>query len=232
MNDLIKNCSFRNAEIKDIPFIIETIIEAEKSGSNVIPTCKIFGLTEDEYKNILVEILAENYEDYDYHLSGYIVAEYEGVVIGALGSWIEKLNGLPSSVIKGNILIPYLDENKITMLRESTKHVREFIFKRTDHAVQLEYGYVKEEFRRKGVFTRIVLEHIKRAKTKYSDAEMVETTLMKANFKSFDCYMKLDFDLVEEKKTINQSLINIYRHDTKVLIRASGEKFTNLLNLI
>ena len=63
MNDLIKNCSFRNAEIKDIPFIIETIIEAEKSGSNVIPTCKIFGLTEDEYKNILVEILAENYED-------------------------------------------------------------------------------------------------------------------------------------------------------------------------
>ena len=51
---------FRKAEEKDIPFLIETIIAAEKSGTDVFSYSKIFELPELEIRKILADILAED----------------------------------------------------------------------------------------------------------------------------------------------------------------------------
>lgn len=65
----MENLVIRVATIHDIEFIIETIIEADKSGSNVISACNILNVNEQEYRNILKNILNDNIEGQEY---GYV----------------------------------------------------------------------------------------------------------------------------------------------------------------
>ena len=68
---------FRKAEEKDIPFLIETIVAAEKSGTDVFSYSKIFELPELEIRKILADILAEDVTGQELCYSDYLMAEYE-----------------------------------------------------------------------------------------------------------------------------------------------------------
>ncbi|MCU4166225.1 hypothetical protein [Carboxylicivirga caseinilyticus] len=95
---------FRRANKSDLQFIVETIIEAEKSGTEVLPYSSLFGLSEKEVRELLKSALEEDVEDCDLSLSGFIVAEYKKKPVAALNAWIEGLNGHSSVTIKGNLL--------------------------------------------------------------------------------------------------------------------------------
>ena len=82
---MIDNLTVRQATVNDIDFIVETIVESEKSSSEVISSCKIFGLTEEKFKEIIREVLREDVPNYDYYLSGFIIAEKDGEYVGAMG---------------------------------------------------------------------------------------------------------------------------------------------------
>jgi len=100
-NDVI----IRPATANDIDFVIEAIVESEKSGSNIISSCNIFGLTEEKFKEIIRKVLCENVPNYDYYLSGFIIAEKYGEYVGAMCSWIEAADDTPSGIIKATILL-------------------------------------------------------------------------------------------------------------------------------
>ncbi|PIP77706.1 MAG: hypothetical protein COW85_07645, partial [Ignavibacteria bacterium CG22_combo_CG10-13_8_21_14_all_37_15] len=74
LNDLV----VRNATPLDINFVIETIIEADKSGTPMSSACNILNLSEEEYKGILKDILNENIEGQEFSLSGFLIAELDG----------------------------------------------------------------------------------------------------------------------------------------------------------
>ena len=60
---MVSNLTIRKATHSDIDFIIEAIIESDKSGTNVVSTCNIFNLTLEEYRAVLANILAEDFKD-------------------------------------------------------------------------------------------------------------------------------------------------------------------------
>jgi len=74
----------RRANRADIDFIIETIIEAEKSLTDKISYCNIFSLSESELLDILRNILSEDITGQDLCYSEYLIAEVNGVVAGAM----------------------------------------------------------------------------------------------------------------------------------------------------
>jgi len=100
----------RKATKADIEFIVESIIEAEKSGTNILSYSTLFGLSEDEVKELLSQALAEEVEDCDLALSGFLVADYKNKPVASLNAWIEAANGMASVNIKGNILSYFLSE--------------------------------------------------------------------------------------------------------------------------
>ncbi len=230
MNDFIQNVKIRKAEEKDVDFVIETIIEAEKSGTDKIVSCGLFLLTEDKLREILKEILLKDIEDYEYSLSGFLIAEYKDVSIGALGSWIEELNDLPSSIIKANILIPYLDINNLNIIKNRLRKLNNFGVKREKGAIQLEYGYVIHKFRRKGVFTKLIKENIRKHLNGNLNPNKVETILSKNNYKSFNCYNKLKFDVAFEVKTDDEEILQIFPYNTKVQLIAKGDRLNQIIN--
>ena len=64
----------RQAGAEDIDFLIEAIIEAEKSGSEMISYCGIFGLSQAELIELMRKMLAEDLEGQQLCISGFAIA--------------------------------------------------------------------------------------------------------------------------------------------------------------
>ncbi len=221
---MIENLSIRNAASQDIDFIIETIIEADKGGTSVISACNILNISEEEYKNILKNILQENIEGQEYSLSGFLIAEINGVQVGALGSWIEGAVGVSSYILYSNILLNYLKREKIQEVLSNFKITKEVSFKREEGAIQFEYGYVKEEFRRKGIYTRLMIESIKRYYPENKNIKKTQGICFKENYKSINAGFKLGFHIVEVKSSENEKLNKIFPYNEKVLLEMGKDK--------
>jgi GNAT superfamily N-acetyltransferase len=222
---MITNLKVRQACTDDIDFVIETIIEAEKSGSEIIPSCNILLFSKEKFKEILREALLKNNPDYDYSLSGYLIAEKDGENIGALGSWLESYDGVNSSLIKSTVLLPHLSKDQMSEISKNSRIVRELSTDRKKETLQLEYAYVLESYRRQGVFTRLIEEQILRYKGKYSPLRIAQATLSKTNIKSFNAYKKLGFEIVEERHSNNPEIFNFFSSDTKVVMELNIKDF-------
>jgi len=225
LNDLV----VRNATPLDINFVIETIIEADKSGTPMSSACNILNLSEEEYKGILKDILNENIEGQEFSLSGFLIAELDGKPIGALGSWVEGAVGVSSYILYSNILLNYMKKEKIPGILAKFKITKELSFRRDEGAIQLEYGYVKEEFRRKGVYTKLMAESVKKHYQQDKQIPKVQGICFRNNFKSLNASLKLGFELVESKVSQNEELKKIFPYNEKVLIEMYQPKMNEVL---
>ena len=225
---MICDLTVRQADENDIDFILEAIVESEKSSSDVISSCNVFGLNEEKFREIIGKVLHENVPDYDYYLSGFLIAEKDGEYLGALGSWVEAADETPSGIIKATILFPYLDKDKMREISKTTRVVKGLTMSRQPGTLQLEHGYTREKYRRQGVFSRLIKENILRNVKKYDKIEKVQGALFKANFKSYNAHIKLGFDVVEEKHVDDPEIFKYFPFNTKVLMELNKEKISGL----
>lgn len=216
--EFIDQVKFRPATVDDVDFIITTIIEAEKSGETTISSCKIFQFTEEEYRTHLQDILLKELVDYEYSLSGFLVAEYQNEVIGALGSWVEEENDVPSFMIKANEVIPLIHPDKKNEVMQALHLIKGFNIKRQTHFIQLEYAFVSEEYRRRKVFTNLIKRSIAKHAKRGVPFQGVQAILLKMNFKSYNAFKNLSFKISEEKKAQNEQTLEFYPYDTKVAL--------------
>lgn len=87
--------NFRKATLNDIPFLVETIIEAEKSGTNILPYTTIFRLSETESKKYITDMFLEEIDGCQLSISSYMITEQNRKSAGAIGS-----ERIPSSIFK------------------------------------------------------------------------------------------------------------------------------------
>lgn len=215
---MVEKFSIRQATFEDIDFIIETIIEADKGGTNIISACNILNISEQKYKKILTNILTENIEGQEYSLSGFLKAEIDSKPVGALGSWIEGAAGVSSYILYSNILLNYLEREKIQEVLSKFKITREVSFKREEGAIQFEYGYVKEEFRRRGIYTRLMIESLKKHYLENKSIHKTQGICYRNNYKSVNAALKLGFNIAESKISENEELKKIFPYNEKVLL--------------
>jgi GNAT superfamily N-acetyltransferase len=227
----MENLVIRQALPSDFEFIIETIIEADKSGTPVISACNILNVPEEEYKSILKDILNENIEGQEYSLSGFLVAELNGEIIGALGAWVEGAVGVSSYILYSNILLNFIEKEKIPGILQKFRITKDLSFRRETGAIQLEYGYVKEKYRRQGVYTRLMIESVKRFYPENKGIPKVQGICFRANYKSLNAGLKLGFEIAESKISDNEELKKIFPHNEKVLIEMSQKKMDEVSKL-
>jgi len=223
---MIDNLIFRKANDDDIEFVIEAIIESEKSGSDMVSSCKIFNFTENEFKNILKEILLQDIPNYDYYLSGFLIAEFNGEKIGTVGSWLEAADGTASGMVKATVLFQYLGAAKFKEINKNTKVIKGLTLNREPGNLQLEHGYTKEKFRRQGIFTNVIKRNIKE-NLQHHNFSKVQGILFNENYKSFKAHLKLGYNVIEEKKVEDPEILKYFPYNSKVLMELSEENFQN-----
>ena len=134
----------RNAVVSDIDFIVDVIIEAEKSGSDNCGLANLYDLTTDELKPYLKQILEEEISGCEFSLDSFLVIEYENEPVAAFGGWWEghTEDNLPSAMIKANLLSYYLPKKCMESARSKIDIVRPFQIEREVDTYQFEYSHV------------------------------------------------------------------------------------------
>ena len=90
----------RDANIDDAPFLVDTIIEAEKSGTSILTYTTIFGLSESDARKYITLMFEEEIDGCEFSISSFLITEYNGKPVAAVGGWVEGVaEDMPSKVL-------------------------------------------------------------------------------------------------------------------------------------
>lgn len=208
----------RKASEKDIDFIIDTIVMAEKGNGPNISYCSLFNINELEFRLFLKKILNEEIDNFEFSLSAFRIAESEGKAVGAYGAWIENVSGLPSGLLKISAFKSFLKPESLSYYSSIVSIPNEIGFKRTPGTMQFESLYIIEQFRGKGVgqlVAQSLTDELLHANPAVKTAQL---QLIRQNAVSLAGQLRFGFEVVDEKTTENPDIYKFYPGNTRVLM--------------
>lgn len=209
---------FRQATDQDVDFVATAIIEAEKSSTNNLGLANMYGLTEEELRHYLIQILEEDVEGCEFWLSGYIIAEYEGNPVATGCGWLEGCNeyNLPSELLKANLISVYFPKEKILESIKKADIVRDIQLKREPGTYQWEFFYTIEEHRGRHLVPKIKEMFMQRGKN--AGAKKLQGHVFANNEKSLKTYERLGFHIAEKKTSKHPLTKDYFPCDTIILM--------------
>jgi ribosomal protein S18 acetylase RimI-like enzyme len=206
--------AIRAASLNDVDFIVKSIIEAEKSGSDKLSYSTIFNISEEEVIRILRLILLEEIDGCEFSLSNYLVAETNNKVVGAIGAWVER-NDTSSSIIKGNLLGYFLSKSSIVFALEDAKIASELVIDIVRNALSIVVVYISPEHRGKRLFEMITNEHIKRNE----GVNELAIQVMANNIYAIKSYERYGFKTCFIKKVDDPRIMQFLPYNEKILMK-------------
>ena len=186
----------RRATIDDIDFLVDTIVEAEKSGTDNFGLAKLFEISEEEMREYIKAMLDEEIDGCEFSVSSFIVAEANGEVVAAFAGWIEGQNEdeLPSAILKSNLVGYCLPVEKVKNSQSKSDIVRPLQIEREEGTYQLEYSYTIPAYRGKGILGRIIEAHEQDAVS--NSVKKIQVHVFSNNPSAIKSYEKRGFKVV------------------------------------
>jgi hypothetical protein len=213
------NFVYRNASIDDVPFLVDTIIEAEKSGTDILTYSTIFGLSESESRKYIAEMLLEGVDGCELSISSFLIVESNGRIVGALSGWVEGINNISSTQLKGNLLSSTLPIESIKRALNLTSLLNEIYIAYIPGSIQKGAGYIIKEFRHKSLFSILtykLIEHLLESSPNISEAY---TQIYGSNISAIKANEKADFKVVMTKESANEEILYYLPSNKKLLMK-------------
>ncbi len=211
--------TIRQATPNDIPFLVDTIIEAEKSGTSTLTYTTIFGLSELEARDYIAKMLEEEIDGCELSISGFILAENGGKIVGAVGAWLEGSEGIPSNVMKGNLLSYVLPSTCLERAVNLNSIVRDLHIEYICGTIQIGLVYVAPEARGKGLVSILIDHKINMLKKTYPETNEVYIQVFGNNLPAIRAYEKSGFEIVLEKTALLSETAKYMPDSSKVLMK-------------
>lgn len=185
----------RNATNQDIPFLVETIIQAERSGTDRCALIQLFQCTETELRNYLTLFLQEDMKGCEWSVDSFMIAEHIGNTVGAFGAWIEGQNewDLSSATLKSNLMKAHLPITVIQGLLNFQSQLVSVAIPRNKGALQLEYAFVVPHAQGQGIVGKLIEHLVIRAEQSQSEFSAIEVQVFSENRSAVRAYEKLGF---------------------------------------
>jgi len=203
----------RPAVLSDAEFIARAVIEAEKSGSEVLSYSKVFNLSEEEIYSMFIKLLEEELDGCEFSVSSYLIAEKDQKPAATIGAWVENKNE-PSSFVKSNLLGYYLPESSKTYAAREAKITSELIIDHPSGVLSLVVAYTSPEHRGKGLFSLLADAHLKRN----PGVKEISLQVMANNLPAISSYKKYGFSVSLVKKTDDKRIFNFLPYNEKYLM--------------
>lgn len=215
MNEVI----YRDATIKDIPFLVDTIIEAEKSGTEVLTYSTIFGLSEDETRKYITEMLLEEIDGCELSISSFLVADKNGEIAASVGAWIEGIEGISSTVLKGNLLNYTLPRKCIEQALKLNSIVRELHIEYYPNTVQIGLVYVAPAFRGQNLVSLLIDKQVSRLTLINPNISEIYVQVFGNNTQAIRAYEKANFKVQLVKESTNKEINKYMPSNSKILMK-------------
>lgn len=208
----------RYAGKNDIDFVVHAIVESLKSGTDIVVYCKLFDLSIDEFKSLAKNMLQEDIEGHDFHLGSFLIAEVDGKYAGTCIAWVENSVGFPSSLVRANLLLDFIDKDIIINLHDRFNLMQQTHLERQKNCLQIEFVYVDSNYRGRGIAPLIIEGHIERLKKRFPTITKAQVIASKTNDNALKAYQKIGFKTVIEKTITNEEAIALIPASTIVLM--------------
>jgi hypothetical protein len=218
----------RPAAERDLDVVIDAIIESQRSGTDRIALCRIYALTEGALRSALRSVLLQEVPGHELSLSSFLVCEINGDRAGVLGAWVEGEGGMPSTLLRSNALLQTLGRETMAAAAGRLGRVRDLSFPRQDGAMQLENFLVKREYALKGVFFRLFVAQAIRQRQRHPGLTRIQTLLFKDNARAYKAFLRLGFVISAEKRSISPDVLDLYPHDTRLLMEMDATRLPEL----
>ena len=208
----------RKATIKDVDFLVDTIVFAEKSGTANFGLANLFEISEEDMCMYIKKILEEEIDGCEFSISSFIVAEHKGKVVAALAGWIEGQNedGLSSSMLKSNLFSYVFPKDLIFKVRSKSEAVKPIQIERSIGAYQFDYGFTNQCYRGKGIMNAIIENHIQIAKTQ--GVRKMQVHIFENNLASINNYLRKGFDVKERYESHHPLTSIIFPYNVELLL--------------
>lgn len=155
----------KKATIKDVDFLADVIIGAEKSLTDHLGIANFFEVTEEQVKEYIIAMLEEEVDGCDFSISSFFIAWYGDKPVGALGGWIEGYNGMSSNLLKSNLITYVFPRENVIKAQTKMEMIKEMLqIERPVGTYQLEYIYVDNDHRGKRITQKLMDVHLAYAK--------------------------------------------------------------------
>lgn len=213
-----KDIIIRRATIDDIDFLVDTIIAAEKSGTDNFGLAKLFEISEEEMREYIKAMLDEEIDGCEFSISSFIVAEANGVVIAAFAGWIEGENEdeLPSAILKSNLVGYSLPVEKVKNSQSKSDIVRPLQIEREEGTYQLEYSYTIPDYRGKGILGRIIDAHEQEAVS--NGVHKIQVHVFDNNPSAIRSYEKKGFKVAKRYESIHPNTSLFFPSNIELLM--------------
>jgi hypothetical protein len=211
--------NIRPATKTDVPFLADTIIEAEKSGTDILSYSTIFGLSEEEAKKYISDMLLEEIDGCELSISSFLVAENNRKIVAALSAWVEGINNISSSELKGNLLSFTFPKDCLKRARKINPIVHEIHIDYIPNSIQKGAGYVIEAYRHMnlfGILTSTMIEHLLKSNPVVSE---VYTQIYGCNTAAIKANEKAGFNVILVKESLNKEILNYLPSSKKLLMK-------------
>lgn len=213
--------NFRKASFTDAGFLIDAIIASEKSGSNIFSFSSIFGITEPQFRNILMEILEEDVTGQEWCISDYLILELEGKPAGTLCAWVEGSGLKTSSIMKGTLMQYFFPKEAIDKAQQNKALIDAIAFNRTQGTLIVDSVYIADEFRSRGLFRKLLEVTLNNCRELNPEVKICNLTVLKSNQIAIKAYLNAGFNIVTEKVCENPNILMLLPSNTRVLMQKS-----------
>jgi ribosomal protein S18 acetylase RimI-like enzyme len=209
----------RRATKNDIPFLASTVIAAEKGTSGKCNYSTLFNISENEARDCIIAMFEQEIEGCEFYAGNYFVTEYDGEPVAALGSWIECFGGcMPSGILKSNLINYTFKKESIEFLLTKMSILDDLVAEREPMTLQLEYLYVSENHRGKGLVKDLARMHEETGKLAYPALRKVQSQVFKNNIPVLTLFGKFGYKVVKSYKSNNPEILNYIASDEKYII--------------
>ena len=215
----MNNFLVREATINDVDFLVETIIQAERSGTDKLSYSTLFDLQESEVRDYLAKMLKEDIDGCEFSISSFLVIDFQGKLIAAIGGWLEAFNedNMPSSLLKSNLISYCFPKQNMIFANSKSELLRNLHINREKGIYQIEFVYVDKDFRGKNYVSILLEEHIKRCKT--LNCKIIEVQLSANNIPALRYYEKAGFSIYQLYCNENEEVLKYLPSNKKILMR-------------
>lgn len=212
-----KSINIRPANETDIQFIARAIIESEKSGTTTFAYSEIYEIKENDFFDILVNMLSEDIEGQEICVSGFLIAELNNQRAACCCSWIEGETGLSSAMIKSNLMSAYIPHKNLLKAAEKSALLNKIYIERTKNNIEIESVYTENKFRGNKLPSLLIDRQIKRYKKENNS--YAELIVAGTNKKAIKLYKNIGFEISLTRFCNDKNILNYLPSDSIILMR-------------
>ena len=170
-------------------------------------------------------MLSEEIEDCELSISSFLIAEENGITAASLSGWLENASGIPSSVLKGNLLNYFFPRESFEKAAASAKFTKELHIDYLPNSFQIGAGYVAESFRGRQILGLLTEELINQLTTQYPSVKEIYAQIFDCNIPSLKTYQRAGFEIINTKISEAKEITHYLPSSKKILLKKNLGSF-------